>query len=356
MLTLRDVAMNDVGHGLDIDGSMNGAHVDADGVTLDRALHSAIAVKSSADASLKNVLIRDSHAIGLIALAGAHINLIQALISGSDDMGLVLTGGSGTTPDRLDRVAVIGATGAGITVAGAGTIVEGTLLLVSSTRSPASGSGGDGIFVTSGGQLTLDRTIGTDAERGHGSWSVHNARTGILVGQSASTGEVSRLALFGGHVTDNLAQGLFAQRNALVASANYSEFRRNAGAGVMISAAASIHEIKCNAFESNVTATIPYAGASATVDGSGVVIAETVVPAMMTQLAGNQFRTNTLFAGLFVHASLALQGNMGLSAAQPFAIDSATVFMGIDPTTAIPSGANIPTGTQIFTEPTISGP
>ncbi|MBI5514471.1 MAG: right-handed parallel beta-helix repeat-containing protein [Deltaproteobacteria bacterium] len=183
------------------------------------------------------------------------------------------------------------------TVAGrAGPSVVARRLSVFGTRAVAVGdgglSGGDGILVNAGADLTLDPELRSDAMRGLGSQLLGNARAGTLASSAA------RLRLSGARVAFNRGPGVFVQDSASALQLGYNWFQQNRGLAVGVTSTGSIAEIVCNTFTETIPARLRTNLGELDV-ADGVSVAGSVDSPLTFAVAENIVSQNPRFGMLF---------------------------------------------------------
>lgn len=137
-----------------------------------------------------------------------------------------------------------------------GPSVVGTRVIVAGTQPVSGAPGGDGLYVGAAAAVSLDGEVTSDADRGHASEFVGNARAGVLVdGDRSGTAGVpdplrqaGRLSLAGALVASNRGPGVFVQERAMVDLVAFAEVTDNAALGLGVTSGGGVALMLCNRF------------------------------------------------------------------------------------------------------------
>jgi hypothetical protein len=277
-------------------------------VTVRRASGRAVTVTATAAglarSALESVLVEDGQGPGIV-FEGAPVDATRVSVRRQQRDGFALVGAGFTTEATLSgsSLACNGVTG--LRAQGPGARLLARSMYIAGTTAPAGTTGGDGVFVHDGAQLSLDGDVSapTDADQAKRSLVLDNARAGILADGRDATGRPSPidLRIIGARVEANGASGLFLQRGARASLVGYSVFEANRALGVGLTTGSEVLEFRCDIFRG------ARAGTLATeppveLGGDGLSSAGSTIGLVLA----SRFDDNGRFAAVFTQSSVGM--------------------------------------------------
>ena len=404
-LTLRDVAVALAGDGV---SASRGATLCAERLTVERAAGHGVLLDTGAMAFLREVLVRDGARVGVLSHR-AHLDIEGGRVSGHTLDGVAVLGArlgsmcstpadcaapspcpgftfaqdcvagqcrskvllrdvavldNRSTGLRAEQSSTLPGEAPGAVLARPGPDVEGTRLVVCGTRTTAAREGGDGLYVGPSATVALDRGVTGDANRGHASEFVGNARAGVLVSgtREPAAGTLQpngRLEVSGARLASNQGPGMFVQQRAEVSQLAFSEAADNGALGVGVASGGAIPLLLCNQFIGTRTGTLvdDLTRVSVTV-GDGLSMSEGIPEGTRAaMIQGNEFSDNTRF-GLVLNSFTATLAGDNRGSGNGFGVGSyGSTLTGTSPGTILgraspPGIAPTATGRLTVTTPT----
>jgi hypothetical protein len=349
-VTLQDVAIIGVGVGIEA----HGAAVRAQGLTVSGCVGDGVALEDGSSGIVSSFHIRGNGGIGLVARSSS-LSAAEGMLVANQGGGVVLLGASPGDIDRIDRLVAMSNTIVGIgavnpLATATPRTLEITLSSVSDTRTSSRAGSGYGAYFGAGIDAHLDRSISSDAHRGHGSEFVLNWRAGMLVSGARTT-----LDLHGARVSSNDGPGLMIQNGATASRVGFSEFVDDLGVGVIVTSGSRLAYFECDESSEIRQGAIVFTSRAATF-GDGLLLAPGGPAPMSSQLSGNLLNDSGRFGAYFVGASVSINaGNTATgNRAGPGGRDDETLVTGavglfpLNPN--LPAGTNLPRATDTLEE------
>lgn len=302
-LSLREVDIEMSEDGV----SANGAHVDAQNLTIGTTTGIGLDLGASGDANLRSLLIAGGN-VG-IRSTGASLVVSQALVRDTLDAGVRVEAGTLAAHVTLDRVATVRGGRYGMYFNGAALSVDGSQLMLTGARF--------GLWAGGSATVSLDSAVNSDALRGRGSQIRANTSAGIVLDTSAHA------SIRGAFVASNGESGMIVQNGASASEIGYGWFTDNRGGALIVSTGGSIAGLLCDGFVDNLAGTVNFATGPVEMQDA-VTINPGASHPFSLEIAGNIFQNLMRFNLLCVDVTPNMGTNMFMNSEYDWGVYGAT--------------------------------
>lgn len=155
-----------------------------------------------------------------------------------------------------------------------GAVARAARMVVGNTEALAALPGGDGLYVGPRARLEVDPDIRSETSDTPGSLVIGNARTGILADGVAALQAHGEVTVTGTRVRGNRGPGMYVQSRAVAERVAFGDFTANAALGLGVTTLGRVVSIQCEHFIETRLGTLRGEGAAPLTLGDGLSIAD----------------------------------------------------------------------------------